>query len=254
MKKLQLLCIPLLLALATACSAGVSEEEATAGSADAEASQSADKGSDKGDAMPMDETTSYAIGWQTGQSFAQQNVVVVEESLIQGLRDAIAGSDAQFTDEEMMGAIQKLQQDMMARSRAQAQEKSAANSQEATEFFAANGAREGVMTTASGLQYEVITEGEGPKPAVTDTVSVHYRGTLLDGTEFDSSIARGQPATFPLNRVISGWTEGLQLMSVGSKYKLFIPSDLGYGDQGSGPQIGPGAALIFEVELLEIKQ
>ena len=203
--------------------------------------------------MGMNETTSYAIGWQTGHSFAQQNVDVDQESLIQGLSDAIAGADAKFTDAEMMAALQQLQQDMMARQQAQAQEQAGTNDAEAAEFLASNGARDGVTTVDSGLQYEVITEGEGPKPAVTDTVSVHYRGTLLDGTEFDSSYSRGTPATFPLNRVIAGWTEGLQLMSVGSKYKLFIPADLGYGVQGSPPKIGPGAALIFEVELLEIK-
>lgn len=204
--------------------------------------------------MGMNETTSYAIGWQTGQSFAQQDVEVDQESLIQGLRDAIAGADAKFSEEEMMAALQQLQQEMVARQQAQAEEQSRANDTEASEFFAANGARDGVTTLESGLQYEVITGGDGPKPAATDTVSVHYVGTLLDGTEFDSSVARGQPATFPLNRVIGGWTEGLQLMSVGSKYKLFIPSNLGYGQQGSPPKIGPGAALVFEVELLEIKQ
>lgn len=238
MKKLQLLCIPLLLALASACSAEMPVQE----------------GETETGAMGMNETTSYAIGWQTGQSFTQQDVDVNEESLIQGLRDAMSGVDAKFTDEEMMAALQQLQQDMMARQQAQAQEQAGVNETDGAAFLAENGAREGVTTLASGLQYEVLTAGEGPNPAATDTVSVHYRGTLLDGSEFDSSYARGTPATFPLNRVIAGWTEGLQLMNVGSKYKLFIPAALGYGAQGSPPKIGPGAALIFEVELLEIKK
>lgn len=248
MKKLQLLCIPPLLILATACGAGVTDEAVA--SDDTEATQ--DGGGTE--AMGMNETTSYSIGWQTGQSFTQQNVDVNEESFIQGLRDALGGTDAKYTDEAMMAALQQLQQDMIARQQAQAQQQAGVNETAATEFFSSNGARDGVTTTESGLQYEVLTAGEGPKPTATDTVSVHYRGTLLDGSEFDSSYSRGQPATFPLNRVIAGWTEGLQLMSVGSKYKLFVPSSLGYGAQGSPPKIGPGAGLIFEVELLEINQ
>lgn len=119
-------------------------------------------------------------------------------------------------------------------------------------FLADNGKREGVTQTASGLQYEVLTKADGPKPAVTDTVSVHYRGTLLNGTEFDSSYKRGEPATFPLQGVIKGWTEALQLMPVGSKWKLFIPSELAYGERGAGSDIGPNETLVFEVELLGI--
>jgi len=222
--------------MATACSAGVSDE-----------------GGEEAEAMGLSDTASYAIGWQTGQSFLQQSVEVDKESLIQGLTDALAGSAAKFTDEEMMAAMQKFQQEMMMRQQAQMQEQAGSNQAAAAEFLAANGAREGVTTLPSGLQYEVITEGDGVKPSAEDTVSVHYRGTLLDGTVFDSSYDRGSPATFPLNRVIAGWTEGLQLMSVGSKWKLYIPADLAYGAQGSPPKIGPGAALVFEVELLEIK-
>lgn len=201
----------------------------------------------------MSDTTSYAIGWQTGQSFVQQKVDVDQESFIEGMRDAMAGTDSKFTEQEMIAAMQQLQQEMMAKQQAQAQEQASANQAASAEFFATNGAREGVTTLPSGLQYEVLTAGTGAKPAATDTVTVHYRGTLLDGSEFDSSYARGTPATFPLNQVIPGWTEGLQLMTVGSKWKLFIPSDLGYGMRGSPPKIGPGATLIFEVELLEIK-
>jgi len=124
--------------------------------------------------------------------------------------------------------------------------------EEVAKFLEKNGKKAGVVTTASGLQYEVIKEGTGPKPTDTSTVSVHYHGTLMDGTVFDSSVERGNPAQFPLNQVIKGWTEGIQLMSVGSKYKFWIPSDLGYGDQGGGGVIKPGSLLIFEVELLGI--
>jgi len=128
-----------------------------------------------------------------------------------------------------------------------------AAAEDGAKYLEENKARDGVKVTDSGLQYEVITEGEGAKPTAEDTVSVHYAGTLIDGTEFDSSIARGQPAEFPLNGVIPGWTEGLQLMNTGSKYRFVIPSELAYGDSGAGQAIGPGATLVFEVELLEIK-
>ena len=126
------------------------------------------------------------------------------------------------------------------------------NIAEGQAYLAENGQREGVVITESGLQYEVLTQGDGPRPSATQQVSVNYRGTLIDGTEFDSSYERGEPATFPVNRVIGGWTEALQLMSVGSKYRLVIPSNLAYGERGSGPTIGPNATLIFEVELLAI--
>ncbi len=133
-------------------------------------------------------------------------------------------------------------------------EEAAANKAKGKAFLAENGAREGVETTSSGLQYEILEAGSGPKPSATDTVSVHYRGTLIDGTQFDSSYERGPPATFPLNRVIAGWTEGLQLMPVGSTWNLYLRSDLAYGERGSPPTIGPGATLIFEVKLLGIEE
>ncbi len=136
-----------------------------------------------------------------------------------------------------------------------AQDKTMAQDQNLTpdqQFLVDNREKDGVIETASGLQYKVLTEGSGPKPSATDQVTVHYRGTLINGSEFDSSYSRGTPATFPLNRVIRGWTEGLQLMNVGSKYEFYIPSELGYGNRGAGAQIGPGATLIFEVELLKI--
>jgi FKBP-type peptidyl-prolyl cis-trans isomerase len=128
------------------------------------------------------------------------------------------------------------------------------NKQEGEAYLAANAKKTGIVTTASGLQYEVLTQGSGAKPAATDNVTVHYRGTTIDGKEFDSSYSRGAPATFPLNRVIAGWTEGLQLMPEGSKYRLFIPSGLAYGISGAGPDIGPNATLIFDVELIKIEK
>ncbi|TAN48397.1 MAG: FKBP-type peptidyl-prolyl cis-trans isomerase [Methylococcaceae bacterium] len=128
------------------------------------------------------------------------------------------------------------------------------NQQEGEAFLAANGKKPGIVTTATGLQYEVLTQGAGAKPSATDSVTVHYRGTTLDGNEFDSSYGRGTPATFPLNHVIAGWTEGLQLMPEGSKYRLFLPANLAYGARGSRPSIGPNATLIFEVELLKIEK
>lgn len=236
MNRLSLLCIPLLLTLTTACSAGASDE-AAAGE----------------ETAATNDTTSYAIGWQTGQSFVQQSVDVDQESFIQGMRDAIAGKESKFSEEEMIAAMQKLQQDMMARQQARAQEQAGVNQAAGAEFLATNGARPEVTTLPSGLQYEVITTGDGAKPKATDTVTVNYRGTLIDGSEFDSSYARNTPATFPLNQVIAGWTEGLQLMPVGSKWKLFVPADLAYGLRGSPPKIGPGSTLVFEVELLDIK-
>ena len=137
---------------------------------------------------------------------------------------------------------------------AEQNEEATENKAKGEAFLAENGAREGVETTESGLQYEILETGSGPQPSVTDTVSVHYRGTFLDGSQFDSSYERGSPASFAVNRVIAGWTEGLQLMPVGSTWKLYIPSDLAYGDRGSPPLIGPGETLIFEVKLLDIKE
>jgi FKBP-type peptidyl-prolyl cis-trans isomerase FklB len=152
----------------------------------------------------------------------------------------------------MKTAIQALANEVRSAQEAKAKEAGAGNRKEGDAFLAANKAKEGVKTTADGLQYKVLTEGNGPKPTANDTVTVNYRGTLLNGKEFDSSYKRGQPASFPVGGVIKGWTEALQLMPVGSKYQLFIPPDLAYGDRGAGGDIGPGETLIFEVELLSI--
>ena len=188
---------------------------------------------------------SYSLGMLIGQNtqnFGDLNF----DALLEGLKAQHSGEETTITLEEADATLKAFQQKV-------AGEKAAMAAAEGEAYQAENKARDGVQVTDSGLQYEVLTEGDGPKPAVTDTVSVHYVGTLLDGTEFDSSVARGEPAEFGLNGVIPGWTEGLQLMNTGSKYRFVIPSDLAYGERGAGGAIGPGATLIFEVELLEIK-
>jgi FKBP-type peptidyl-prolyl cis-trans isomerase FklB len=207
---------------------------------------------------------SYAVGLNVGKNLGaqlrQQSVEVDQAILLRGVKDALAGGKTLLTDDEVKAALTQLQTEVRARQQERMkveQEKMKVvvegNKKEGAEFLEANKAKEGVVTLPSGLQYKILTEGTGPKPTGTDTVVCNYRGTLLNGTEFDSSYKRGQPLSIQVNGVIKGWTEALQLMPVGSKWQLFIPSDLGYGDRGSGPNIGPGAALIFEVELLSIQ-
>lgn len=194
----------------------------------------------------MEDSLAYALGVNIGENlkqsgFDQLNTAALEKAL----NDVYSGDSTLFSIEE---AGQVINNFMMVKSEA----KAAGAKQAGLEFLAENAKREGVITTASGLQYEVIEEGTGASPSATDKVTVHYHGTLIDGTVFDSSVDRGQPATFPLNGVIPGWTEGLQLMKEGGKSKLYIPSDLAYGDQGASDLIGPGSTLIFEVELIKV--
>ncbi len=196
--------------------------------------------------------SSYAIGVNFGGSLKQDNVPLDMDAFIQGVEDVLADREPKLTREEMGQVMQELTQRLQQAQQQQFGEASQRNIEEGQAYLAENAERDGVTTTASGLQYEVITQGSGPRPAATDRVTVNYRGTLIDGTEFDSSYERGEPATFPVNRVIGGWTEALQLMPVGSKYRLVIPANLGYGEGGSGANIGPNATLIFEVELLAI--
>ena len=188
---------------------------------------------------------SYGLGLLIGERVKPYGELDYD-LLVQALKAQVAGEETLMSMEEAQMALQAKQEEAASAAAAEAQAAGAS-------FLEENKAREGVTVTDSGLQYEVITEGDGPKPTADDTVSVHYVGTLMDGTEFDSSIARGEPASFPLKGVIPGWTEGLQLMNVGSKYRFVIPSDLAYGDRGAGQAIRPGETLIFEVELLEIK-
>jgi FKBP-type peptidyl-prolyl cis-trans isomerase FklB len=196
---------------------------------------------------------SYAVGMSFGTSLRKQSVDVDPSIVARGLRDALAGGKTLLTEEEQRTVLTQLQADL----RKKQQEKMVAlgvdNKKQGEAFLAANKTKEGVVALPSGLQYKVLQEGAGPKPAPTDTVVCNYRGTLLDNSEFDSSYKRGQPATFPVTGVIKGWTEALQLMPVGSKWQLFIPPELAYGERGAGAQIGPNATLIFEVELVSIK-
>lgn len=189
-----------------------------------------------------------------GLGFQKQGIDKSVDSalVVRGLRDALTGSKTAMTEDEMKAALQQLRTEVMGAQEAKAKEAGAANRKEGETFLAANKAKDGVKVLPDGLQYKVLTEGNGPKPAASDTVTVNYRGTLINGKEFDSSYKRGQPASFGVGQVIKGWTEALQLMPVGSKWQLFIPADLAYGDRGAGADIGPGETLIFEVELLSI--
>lgn len=199
------------------------------------------------------EKFSYALGMSMGENMHKQSVPVDPSIMARGLRDGLAGGKTLMTDDEAKAAIMQVQNEIRQKQQEKMQQADLANKKEGDEFLAANKSKEGVVTLPSGLQYKILKEGTGPKPAATDTVACNYRGTLIDGKEFDSSYKRGQPASFAVNGVIKGWTEALQLMSVGSKWQLFIPADLAYGERGAGADIGPGATLIFEVELLSIQ-
>jgi FKBP-type peptidyl-prolyl cis-trans isomerase FklB len=187
-----------------------------------------------------------------GANLKKQNVPVDASIMARGLRDALAGNKPLLTDQEAQDAITAQQKTMQAAQQAKMGEEAAANKKEGEAFLAANKSKEGVVSLPDGIEYKILKKGDGPKPAASDTVTVNYRGTLINGTEFDSSYKRGQPVTFPLNGVIKGWTEALQLMPVGSKWELYLPSDMAYGDRGAGADIQPGSTLIFEVELLSI--
>jgi FKBP-type peptidyl-prolyl cis-trans isomerase len=200
----------------------------------------------------LQDRASYIIGLNVGRTLKAQEITVNTDLVIKGLRDALSGAPALLTEEEINTAMQSFQQEMVAAQEAKRQAQAETNKKEGEAFLAANKNKAGVKTTASGLQYEVLQEGKGATPKATDQVTVHYKGTLMDGTVFDSSYERNQPATLGVNQVIAGWTEALQLMKVGSKYKLYIPSSLGYGEAGAGGVIGPNAPLIFEVELIGI--
>ncbi|MBC6493068.1 FKBP-type peptidyl-prolyl cis-trans isomerase [Flavihumibacter stibioxidans] len=192
------------------------------------------------------DSVSYAIGMSLASFYKEQGITNVNPSLVtRALNDAMKGQKTLLTEEQMNMSISNYLQQLK-------KEKAAAAKKAGEEFLAANKTKPGVVTLPSGLQYLVVTEGTGPKPALTDKVKCHYHGTLIDGTVFDSSVDRGQPIDFPVNGVIRGWVEALQLMPAGSKWKLFIPSDLAYGDNQAGAKIAPGSTLIFDVELIEI--
>ena len=199
------------------------------------------------------EKASYALGMNFGTGLRKQSIDVDPVILARGLRDSFANGKTLLTEDEARAVLTQLQGDVRKKQQELTQQLGDANKKLGMAFLESNKTKDGVVTLPSGLQYKVIQEGNGPKPAATDKVVCNYRGTLLDSSEFDSSYKRGQPATFPVTGVIKGWTEALQLMPVGSKWQLFMPPELAYGERGAGGQIGPNATLIFEVEILSIQ-
>lgn len=218
-------------------------------------SQQADQTSTEPETVELDTTEkrlSYGIAFGLGERLKADGVPLDVAAFTVGLRDAFEGAERRLTQEEIGKEMQAYQVSRQAERAAAAEKAATDNAAAGSAFRTQNATAEGVVTTESGLQYKVLREGDGPKPLATDTVEVNYRGTLIDGTEFDSSYSRGSSVSFGLNQVIPGWTEGLQLMPVGSKYQLVIPPELAYGAGGAGQVIGPNATLVFEVELLDI--
>ena len=200
----------------------------------------------------LNKNASYALGMNVGSGLKADNLYPDMKEFARGINDILHDAKTRYTMDEAQQIFFEAYNALREKQELANQQQGLVNQQAENEFLAENSTKPGIKITDSGLQYEVITEGNGPKPDVWDTVRVHYEGTLTNGTEFDSSYSRGEPAEFPLSGVIPGWTEGLQLMSVGSKYRLFVPSDLGYGPQGRGQQIPPYSTLVFEIELLDI--
>ena len=196
---------------------------------------------------------SYSIGLDIGNTFKKQGMDINADVLMTALKDGMSGNKPAMTEEEVKQTMTAYSKTMMEKQAQKTKEAATENGTKGEKFLAENKSKEGVKTTASGLQYKVLKEGDGPSPKETDTVVTQYRGTLIDGKEFDSSYKRNEPATFPVNRVIKGWTEALLMMKVGSKYQLFIPASLAYGERGAGQDIGPNETLIFDVELMDIK-
>ncbi|MBI3805213.1 MAG: FKBP-type peptidyl-prolyl cis-trans isomerase [Nitrospirae bacterium] len=208
---------------------------------------------DKADLKTQKDKVSYSIGLDIGNKLKGQSIEIDPKFLAQGIQDATSGGKPLLTQEEVQAVMMTFQKEMQAKATEQAKVVGDKNLKEGEAFLAENKKKKGVVTLPSGLQYKIITAGTGKKPKATDTVTTNYKGTLIDGTEFDSSYKRGEPASFPVQGVIPGWTEALQLMPVGSKWQLVVPPALAYGPRGAGPQIGPNATLIFEVELLSIQ-
>lgn len=201
----------------------------------------------------QEEKYSYAVGLRTARNYKSQGLDLDLAGYEQGFKDGMSGANALMSEDELKAVLTQLQNEMKAKREETARMAATKNKENGEAFLAANKGKPGVVVLPSGLQYKVITEGAGPKPTAADTVNCNYRGTLIDGTEFDSSEKHGGPATFPVSRVIKGWTEALQLMPVGSKWQLFVPANLAYGERGAGADIGPNATLIFEVELVSIQ-
>lgn len=199
------------------------------------------------------EKVSYSIGLDIGSTFKKQYMDIDTDVLMRGLKDGLSGAKPAMTEEEIKATMTAYSKNMMEKTAQRNKEAAGANLEKGQKFLDENKTKEGVKTTASGLQYKVLKEGSGTSPKETDTVVTNYRGTTIDGKEFDSSYKRNEPATFPVNRVIKGWTEALQMMKPGAKYQLFIPPNLAYGERGAGQDIGPNETLLFDVELLEVK-
>jgi FKBP-type peptidyl-prolyl cis-trans isomerase FklB len=199
------------------------------------------------------EKVSYSLGMTIAEDMKKQGLDINPDALAAGFKDTFTGAQPRLTAAERKATLMAFQQEMTAKLLAEQRAAGEQARKESAEFLAANKAREGVKTTPSGLQYKVLVEGKGAQPKPTDTVTVNYKGTLVNGKVFDSSYDRGQPATFPVNQVIKGWAEALPMMKTGSKWQIVIPADLAYGDHGVGKDIPPNATLIFEVELLGVK-
>ena len=199
------------------------------------------------------EKVSYSIGMDIGGNLRRGSIEVDPDLLAKGVKDSYGGGKTLLTEDQARQALADFQQTLMAKKAEEMQKLSEKNKADGEKFLAENAKKEGVKVLPSGLQYKVITPGTGKSPKATDTVTTHYKGTLIDGTEFDSSYKRGEPATFPVSGVIPGWTEALQLMKEGAKWQLFLPPGLAYGERGAGRDIGPNATLIFEVELISVK-
>ena len=202
--------------------------------------------------MTAKEKLSYTLGVNTGKNIQQQAIDIDPDQFSKGMKDALSGAKPALTDEEMRQSIMALQKDMQEKQAAKMKVLAEENKKKGEAFLAENKKKEGVKTLPSGLQYKIIKNGKGKSPKLTDTVTANYKGTSIDGTEFDSSYKRGEPAKFPLKGVIPGWVEALKMMKVGSQWQIFVPANLGYGEGGASPVIGPNETLIFEIELLKI--
>ena len=199
------------------------------------------------------EKVSYSIGLDIGRNFKQQSIDINPDLLTKGIKDALSGATPALTDDEMREVMTAFQTEMMAKMAENSKKAGEKNKKDGEAFLAENKKKQGVVTLPSGLQYKILVDGKGRKPALKDTVTAHYRGTLLDGTEFDSSYKQGEPTTFALSNMIKGWTEVLQLMRVGSKWQVYVPASLAYGDRAASQEIGPNSTLIFEIELIAVK-
>ena len=211
-------------------------------------------GADENALKSEKEKLSYTFGANFGKSLKQQEIEINTDMFLKGMKDGFSGEKLLLSDQEMKDTMTAFQKEMTAKHAEKRKALGEKNKKEGEAFLAANKAKEGVKTLSSGLQYKVIAEGTGKTPKATDSVITNYRGTLIDGTEFDSSHQRKAPATFRVNGVIKGWTEALQLMKEGAKWQLFVPAELAYGERGAGPKIGPNAVLIFEIELVSVKE